>query len=622
MFGFVAIGFTRLRSWLRVRAAVRMSEPLQTSASVEIRSSPGFLEPGVVGFLRPVLLLPGGIADRLTPSQLDAVIAHELCHVRRRDNFFASIHMIVEAVFWFHPVVWWIGARLVEERERACDEAVLTMGREPRTYADAILNVCKLYVESPIVCVSGVTGANLKRRIEAIMINRTGQALGRAKKFLLAAGGIAALAGPVAVGIMIGVGNAPPVEAQPSPVAIAPAAPPAQPAAAPAPPPVSAPQPQAAAPAPSAPFQNHRLMAMLFDLDTMSTEDQARARQAAVRFARDRSAPDDLIAVLTVSGSQVKVIQDFTVDRAILESALSKIVTGEGNRAAGDAAHRFSTIETTTHILGSLPGRKSLIYFASGIVQPGADDQAELRSAIDAAIKSNVAIYTIDVRGLVGDIYPQFGAQVTPAAPQLAVEAQPMVQGGERVEGARTAPSGNNAAEESAANHAVISRGVPDDYKIGAGDVLDINVWKEPDASIRGVVVRPDGKISLPLLREVDVVGISPGQLEKLITDGLSKLISTPVVTIVVTRINSKRIYVNGKVNKVGSIPYTDRMTVVQALSEAGGVTEYAKKNTIYVLRNENGKEFRFPFDYGAVVKGEKMQLNIPLEPNDVIVVP
>jgi len=142
------------------------------------------------------------------------VLAHELCHVRRRDNLTAAIHMVVEAVFWFHPLVWWIGARLVEERERACDEEVLSLGQEPRDYADAILSVCKLYVESPLVCVSGVSGANLRRRIEAIMTNRRGEALTRAKKLLLASAGIAALVGPVAVGVVIGIGHVPLARAQ------------------------------------------------------------------------------------------------------------------------------------------------------------------------------------------------------------------------------------------------------------------------------------------------------------------------------------------------------------------------------------------------------------------------
>jgi polysaccharide biosynthesis/export protein len=200
----------------------------------------------------------------------------------------------------------------------------------------------------------------------------------------------------------------------------------------------------------------------------------------------------------------------------------------------------------------------------------------------------------------------------SPAAPHAAASPAP----------AGAAPSGKSAAEGPAATHTVVSRGVPDDYKIGAGDVLEINVWKEPDASVRSVVVRPDGKISMPLLKEVDVVGLTPVQLEKLITDGLGKVINSPDVTIVVTGINSKKIYVNGKVKKEGPIPYTYRMTVMQALSEAGGITDYAKKKAIYVLRNENGREFKFPFDYSAVLKGEKMELNIPLEPGDVIVVP
>ncbi len=188
---------------------------------------------------------------------------------------------------------------------------------------------------------------------------------------------------------------------------------------------------------------------------------------------------------------------------------------------------------------------------------------------------------------------------------------------------AGVAPPAKGASAEPAGTHPAVTRGVPDDYKIGAGDVLEINVWKEPDASVHGVVVRPDGKISMPLIKEVDVVGLTPVQLEKLITDGLTKVMNLPPdVTIVVTGINSKKIYVNGKVKKEGPIPYTYRMTVMQALSEAGGITDYAKKKAIYVLRNDNGREFRFPFDYSAVLKGQKMELNIPLEPGDVIVVP
>ncbi len=210
--GFAMIALIRLRGWLRVRFAVRASSPLELPVPVQVRSSPGLLEPGVVGFLRPILLLPGGIAERLTPRQLEAVLAHELCHVRRRDNLTSAIHMIVEAVFWFHPLVWWIGARLVEERERACDEAVLSLGSEPQIYAEGILNVCKIYLESPLRCVSGVTGSDLKKRIQAILTGRVAGELNFARRAILGVAGIAALALPVIVGIM----NAPAIRAQSS----------------------------------------------------------------------------------------------------------------------------------------------------------------------------------------------------------------------------------------------------------------------------------------------------------------------------------------------------------------------------------------------------------------------
>jgi uncharacterized protein (TIGR03435 family) len=208
--GFTAVALMRFRGWLRVRTAVRSSTWSRSpTCPVEIRFSPGLLEPGVVGVFRPILLLPAGIAERLTQPQLEAVLAHELCQVRRRDNLFASIHMIVEAVFWFQPLVWWIGARLVEERERACDEEVLLLGNAPHVYAEGILNVCKLYVKSPLECVSGVTGANLKRRIEVIMSNRIVLRLNFGKRLLLVALGILAASAPLIVGLVKAQSDAP-----------------------------------------------------------------------------------------------------------------------------------------------------------------------------------------------------------------------------------------------------------------------------------------------------------------------------------------------------------------------------------------------------------------------------
>jgi len=196
--------------WWRVRSAVRTASPVRMDIAIDVMSSPALLEPGVFGVWRPVLLLPQGIAERLTAEQLDAIVAHELCHVRRRDNLAAAIHMLVEALFWFHPLVWWIGARMVEERERACDEEVLRLGKEPEVYAEGILKVCRFYVESPIECVSGVTGSDLKRRIEGIMTHGVACSLGFGRTVLLGAAAVAAIAGPIAIGML----NAPVVRAQ------------------------------------------------------------------------------------------------------------------------------------------------------------------------------------------------------------------------------------------------------------------------------------------------------------------------------------------------------------------------------------------------------------------------
>jgi polysaccharide biosynthesis/export protein len=187
---------------------------------------------------------------------------------------------------------------------------------------------------------------------------------------------------------------------------------------------------------------------------------------------------------------------------------------------------------------------------------------------------------------------------------------------------ATAAPPGKPAVEPGGGTVPVaVDHGVPDDYEIGAGDELQISVWREPDASVTAVV-RPDGKISMPMLKEVSVIGLTPTQAEKLITDQLVKFISAADVTVIVKAINSKKIYVVGGVKREGPIPYTYRMTILQALSEAGGISDYAKKKKIYVLRHEKGRDYQLPFDYDAALRGEKMELNIPLFPGDTLVVP
>jgi bla regulator protein BlaR1 len=188
--------------WRVVRAAVRVGEPLPIAAPVRVLSSPARLEPGIFGVWRPVLLLPAGIEERLTPEQLRAILAHEFCHARRRDNLSAAAHMAVETLFWFHPLVWWIGARLVDERERACDEDVVRCGNDPTVYASGILDVCRFYLESPLPCAPGVTGADLQARVRTIMTGGRLARLTLAHKALLASAALAAIAAPIAIGIL------------------------------------------------------------------------------------------------------------------------------------------------------------------------------------------------------------------------------------------------------------------------------------------------------------------------------------------------------------------------------------------------------------------------------------
>jgi polysaccharide export outer membrane protein len=167
-----------------------------------------------------------------------------------------------------------------------------------------------------------------------------------------------------------------------------------------------------------------------------------------------------------------------------------------------------------------------------------------------------------------------------------------------------------------------VSHGSSDDYLIGSGDTLQISIWKEPEASVPSVVVRPDGRITVPLIKEVEVAGLTPRQAEAAITAGMGKFIGDPNVTVVVAAINSKKVYMIGAVKKEGTLPYTYGMTVMQALSEAGGLTDYAKRKKIYILRSEKGREYRLDFNYEEVIKGERMDQNAVLLPGDTVVIP
>jgi len=198
--GFLIIALRWLVRWSRVRVLLREATPVPVDAPIAVKFSSSRLEPGLVGILRPVILLPQGIERQLSSQELKAVLAHELSHWRRHDNLLAAIHMLVEALFWFFPLVWWLGARLNAERERACDESVLAAGNDPQMYAEGILKVCRAYLQSPVACVAGVSGGGLKRRIDAIMENRLIPRLNAARKFVLSASAAIAFVLPLMLG--------------------------------------------------------------------------------------------------------------------------------------------------------------------------------------------------------------------------------------------------------------------------------------------------------------------------------------------------------------------------------------------------------------------------------------
>lgn len=161
----------------------------------------------------------------------------------------------------------------------------------------------------------------------------------------------------------------------------------------------------------------------------------------------------------------------------------------------------------------------------------------------------------------------------------------------------------------------------PEDYVIGEEDILTVTVWKERDLS-GTMAVRPDGKITVPLVGEINVVGMKPAQLEKLLDEKLKPFVTVPQVAVGVNQINSRKIYLIGQVVHEGTVPINSSMTVLQVLAGAGGLRDFAKRKKIYILRKQGDQEIRFPFDYDAAIRGRNTEQNIRVEPGDTIVVP
>lgn len=179
--------------------------------------------------------------------------------------------------------------------------------------------------------------------------------------------------------------------------------------------------------------------------------------------------------------------------------------------------------------------------------------------------------------------------------------------------------SSDKAASDKTTTTAASTSQAGPEYVIGPDDTLHIAVWREADLTA-SLPVRPDGKISLPLLDDVQAAGLTPKQLAGSITEKLKKYVADPRVTVVVTAINSKRIFINGEVLHPGPMPMLPSMTVMQALSSAG-LNQFAKIKGIYILRTQNGKQQKLPVNYKKLLKGE-IEQNYPLQPGDTIVVP
>ena len=158
-------------------------------------------------------------------------------------------------------------------------------------------------------------------------------------------------------------------------------------------------------------------------------------------------------------------------------------------------------------------------------------------------------------------------------------------------------------------------------YRLQAGDVLEISVWKETDLQ-REVLVRPDGNFSFPLAGEIDARGKTVDDVRGILVDRLQKFIPAPAVSVAVKQIGGNRIYVVGKVGHAGDFPLTNPLDVMQAISLAGGVTPYAAVNDIVILRRQNGKQRMFSFHYSDVAHGRNLSQNIQLESGDTVVVP
>jgi len=221
--GFLFMLVRWLRQWRNARRMVIEASPLnegrvldalrhaeanaEMSKPIPIVVTQRAVEPGIFGVFHQRLLWPAGLSEHLDEKQIRAIVAHELEHVRRRDNLVSAVHSAVEALFWFHPAVYWMRAKMNDERERACDESVLAGHAQPDKYAESILKVCTFCLEAPSACVAGISGSDLKARVVRILNHRSGTSLTLGRRLCLAAVALFAIALPIGFGVVHGQAN-------------------------------------------------------------------------------------------------------------------------------------------------------------------------------------------------------------------------------------------------------------------------------------------------------------------------------------------------------------------------------------------------------------------------------
>jgi hypothetical protein len=340
--------------------------------------------PVTVGLLKPRIILPDS-SRGWPPAQLEAVLAHEGAHVSRRDPLVQWLALLNRAIFWFHPLAWWLERHLSALAEEACDDAVLQCGHDPQDYSGYLLELARTVAGSGTrVKVVGMAmpGSSLPRRIRQILTSRPAPRLSRARAFCLA----------IACATLSTVFAAASVSREsfiPDPPL--PSAPPAAPITKADPP---QPPQKSESRRGEARYQDRRLFILYFDLDGAPADLQALATSAAAAFVKLRMQPDDLASIMSTSGGAVKVIEDFTDDRDKLTAALAKL---DNNPAASPGG--LDALLRATRMLSVLRAKKSLIYFAMpSLRESGSPEQ--LQAVVQAAQEADAAFYPIDAAGL------------------------------------------------------------------------------------------------------------------------------------------------------------------------------------------------------------------------------